>query len=508
MSSSIRKQTITASIFIFGGFLVGAINTYLFTRNGTFTTEQYGLTRIFFDFSQVITAFASFGVIPVIYKFYPYYKDNLKEHEIDIITWAIVIALAGFLISFFAGWLLEPLVIRKYSEKSKLIVDYYFLMFPFALGFLLFSLMESFSWAVHKAVVANLLRETVFRLTTTAIILLYIFKVLNFKQFVYAFSCIYFIILIVLIVYLKKTNKLHLSFHISRVTKKFWKKIVKMQSYLLGGTIITSIATTIDGFLIAGFQNLSMVGIFTLSQYVASLIQIPQRSIQSVSVSHLSEAWKQKNYAEINRIYSRSCINLLLVALFIFGNVWLNVKSGITLLHLQSDYLNGLMVVLILGIAKIIDAGTGVNNFVIGTSTFWSFDFSSGVVLLFLRIPLSWFLIKHYGMVGSAFAELISLTVYNFIRFEFIRRKFNMQPFTQKTLLALLLSVAAYFIAYLLLNKLNGWMGMICRSLLFSFIVIAGIFLMKLTPDAFQLLQTAKQRLRRNGSKKVCRMGK
>lgn len=491
--SNIRKQTITASAFILAGFLVGALNTYLFTK--FFTTEQYGLTRVFFDFGQLITAFASFGVIPVIYKFYPYYKDNLKDHEIDIITWAVAIALVGFLLSVLAGWILEPLFIRKYSERSKLIVDFYYWMFPFGLGILLFSLFEGYSLAVHKAVISNLLKETVLRIVTGAIILLYIFKLINFKEFMYAFCCIYFIILVVLITYLKKSGNLRFSFQLSRVTKKFWKKMMKMQSYLLGGTIITTIATTIDGFLVAGFQNLSAVGILTLSQYIANLIQIPQRSIQSVSISHLSEAWKDKDYREINRIYSRSCINLLLMALFIFGNVWLNVTQGIGLLHLHNDYLNGIAVVLVLGIARIIDAGTGVNSSVIGTSTFWSFDFSSGVVLLLFRIPLSWFLIKYYGIIGSAFAELISLTVYNFIRFEFIRRKFNMQPFNKKTLYSVLLSGTAYFVAYYLLNNINGWMGIISRSLLFSLIMIGGIFLMKLTPDAFQLWQTVKQRL-------------
>ena len=494
--SSIRKQTITASVFIFAGFIVGAANTYFFTKSGLFTTEQYGLTRIFFDFGQLITAFASFGVIPVIYKFYPYYKDNLKKRDIDIITWAIVLALIGFLLSVIAGWILEPLFIRKYSAKSKLIVDFYYLMFPFALGMLLFSLFEGFSLALHKAVTPNLLKETVLRLATTVIILLYYFKLISYTEFIYFFSCIYFVILIVLIFYLKKIDKLHLSFHVSRVTKKFWKKMVKMQSYLLGGSIIAAVAATIDGFLIAGFQNLGAVGVFTLSQYVANLIQIPQRSIQSVSVSHLSEAWKNKNHKEIERIYSRSCINLLILALFIFGNIWLNVKQGIGLLHLQNDYLNGLTVVLILGITRIIDAGTGVNNYVIGTSTFWSFDFSSGVILLFFRIPLSWILIKHYGIIGSACAELISLTVYNFIRFEFIRRKFNMQPFNQKTIYAILLTVAAYFICYYLLMGVNGWAGIVFRSLLFSCIMVAGIFMMRLTPDAFQLLQTVKKRLR------------
>jgi hypothetical protein len=75
---SIRKQTIISSLLIYLGFLIGALNMYLYIRSGvgSFTQEQYALTRVFFDFSQIMLAFGSLGMIPVIYKFYPFYSDN------------------------------------------------------------------------------------------------------------------------------------------------------------------------------------------------------------------------------------------------------------------------------------------------------------------------------------------------------------------------------------------------------------------------------------------------
>jgi O-antigen/teichoic acid export membrane protein len=85
---SIRKQTIISSILVYVGFAIGFVNNYFFTRNGSFTPAEYGLTRIFTDFAQNMFAFGSLGVVPIIYKFYPYYKDNLQEKEIDLITWS------------------------------------------------------------------------------------------------------------------------------------------------------------------------------------------------------------------------------------------------------------------------------------------------------------------------------------------------------------------------------------------------------------------------------------
>lgn len=486
---SIRKQTIISSILVYIGFFIGAINIYLYTKSGSFTLEQYGLTRVFFDFAQNMCAFGALGVIPVIYKFYPYYKDNLEEHKIDLMTWALVSSFIGLLLVVFLGFYFEKVFIKSYTDKSKLVVDYYFWMLPAAIGLLFFSVIEGFSWALHKSIVSNFLKETFMRAVTTVLIILFYCKVIDFPLFIKLFGFQYLLIFLVLLVFLWRQKKIHFPLAITRVTKKFWKKMLGMQLLTFGGTCIASIAATIDVFIIAGFQNLTSVGIFVFAQYAANLVQVPQRSIQAVSAGVLSRAWKDKNMKEITRIYQRSCINLLLMALFIFGNLWLNAKQGIEVFGIQKEYSDGLGVLFILGMVRIIDAGTGLNALVINTSTYWRFDFYSGVVLLALRLPLTYFLIKNYGIIGSAIAELTAYAIYNFIRFEFLRRKFNMQPFTVKTLYSILLVAGAYGFCYFTMNNVPGFLGLVLRGGIFSGAMIAGIFYFKLTPDAGQLYE-------------------
>lgn len=503
---SIRKQTIISSILVYIGFFIGFINNYFYTTTtpfffyesgNVFTPSQYALTRIFFDFGQIMFAFGSLGVIPVIYKFYPYYKDNLPEKRIDLLSWALLASFFGFLLVLWGGWYFQPLFIRKFSENSQLVVDYYFWLFPFAMGMLFFSVIESFCWAVHKSVISNFLKETGLRILTSVLILLFYFKVISFQYFVYLFAFQYLVVFLVLLVYLYRSGHLYLTFSISRVTRKFWKKLVGMQALIFGGTFIAAVAATIDSLIIASLKGLTATGIFVFAQYAANLIQVPQRSIQSISAGILSRAWKDKDHKEIYRIYQRSCINLLLMSLFIFGNIWLNVVDGMQVLNIQKDYSDGLGVLFILGMVRIIDAGTGLNAMVINTSTFWRFDFYSGVILLAFRLPLTYFLIKHYGIIGSAFAELTAYTVYNFIRFEFLRRKFNMQPFTIKTLYSFLLAAAAYGFCYFLMKDIHGWPGLILRGISFSSIMIGGIFYFQLTPDAGQLFAVFLKRVDR-----------
>jgi O-antigen/teichoic acid export membrane protein len=493
--AGIRKQTIQSSIIVYFGFAVGALNMYLYSRKDSFNTEQFGLTRLFFDFAQNIFAFASLGSIPLLYKFYPYYKDNLPDKKNDLLTRVLFTSIIGFILVTLAGYVFEPFVIRKFAERSSLFLDFYHLVFPFSLGYLLFSILESYSWALQRTVLTNALKETVLRIITTVFILLYYFKIIDFTVFMQFFSALYLIITLMLAMYLWSIGKLNITFHVSRVTKKFKKKMLGLQFFVFGGICLHAVAITISGILIASRMGLTATAVYSLASYVANLIEIPQRSIVSVTTGVLSRAWKDKNFHEINRIYHRSSINMLLFSLFIFGNVWLNVAQGINVLHIQNVYLDGLQVVFILGIAKIIDAGTGVNSVIIGTSTFWKFEFYTGVVLLSLRIPLAYILIQRYGIVGPAYAELISQAVYNFIRCEFLRRRFKMQPFNKETVYAVILGTATIALSYFLFYDMAGWMGIIIRSVLFSSLLIGGMFLLKLTPDAMQLVDAARNRI-------------
>lgn len=492
---NIRKQTIVSSILVYLGFGVGAVNMLLYSsESGTFSLEEFGLTRIFFDYAQNMLALGALGTIPVIYKFYPFYKDNLPKEKMDIMTWALFSSLLGMLLILLLAWLFQSYFVNIYTAKSGLVVDYYNWMIPFSLGMLFFSVLEGFSWAVGKSVLSNFLKETLLRIITFFLIVAVYLGWIDYATFIHLFSFLYLIIFLVLLIQLIRENKLYFSFTISRVTKKFWKKMLGMQLLTYGGTCIASIAATIDVFIIAGFQNLKAVGIFVFAQYAANLIQVPLRSIQAVSAGILSQAWKDKNLKEIDRIYKRSCINLLLLALFVFGNLWLNVKEAIQVLHIQNAYADGLTVIFVLGMVRIIDAGTGLNALVINTSTFWKFDFYSGVVLLALRLPLTYFLIKNYGILGSAVAELIAYSIYNFIRFEFLRKKFKMQPFDAKTLYALVLAIGAYFIANMIGYPLSGWPSIAIKAIVFSGLMVIGIFYGKITPDAHQLLDVAKNR--------------
>ncbi len=496
--SQIRKQSIISSMVVYIGFAIGFFNTYLFTREGGFTPAQYGLTGIFMAIANIMFSFANLGMVAYIHKFYPYYNDNLPRKKNDQLSWAILISLIGFTLIIIAGIVFKDLVVRKYGTNSPDFVRYYYYIFPFGLGLTLFAIFEAYAWQVKKAVVSNFLREIQFRLFTTLLILLsFAGFIASFDLFIKIYSFTFLAVAIILLIYLAYTHNISFTFSVSRVSKKFFKKIITLISFVYGGSLVYTISMVIDTIIIAAVlpNGLALAGIYTLAQNIASLIQAPQRGIISASVGALSKAWKDKDMKKIKRIYHSSSINQLLFSAGMFALIWLNFIDGVDTFNLQSGYKEALWVFFYIGLMRIVDMGTGVNSQIIGTSTYWRFDFVTGIILLGLTLPLNYIFTKYYfGIMGPAIANLITFTIYNAIRYFFLLKKFNLQPFDKKTVYTIILALLCFGCCYFSFERMHGFLGIMVRSTAFLIMYIAGAFLLKLSPDLIPVWHATRKR--------------
>ncbi len=495
--SSIRRQSIVSSLLIYVGFAFGALNTYLFIKDGIFTPEQYGLTRAFIVIGQFFYGFAGFGLTSVYYKFYPYYKDNIKtQNKNDLLTITLLVAFVGFLLTLGGGILFQDVVVQKFIAKSPLIIKYYYWIFPFSFFLLFFSLLEAYAWSIGKAIVPNFLKEAGFRISTTLLIILFIVTGKNFDLFIKLFSLLYAFSFVALLIYLIRLNEVHVVTQISRVTKKFWKKMFTLAAFVYGGSLVNIGAASVDFFAIASFQGLPHVAVFDFSSYLGSVIQVPQRSLISTTIPVLSRAWKEKDLTTIDRIYKRSSLNLLFISIFIFSLIWINYDNAITALDANPIFREGKWVVFFLALKNIIDMGTGVNGQIIATSTYWKFDFFSGVVLLLLAVPLNIYLVKNYGIIGSAWSNLLAYVIYNAVRISFLKYKFNLQPFTRNTAAVLTHGIVCFTATYYLFKSLEGWTGMIVRTVFFIVVSVISAYYFAVSPDIKPVVDTARKKLR------------
>ncbi|MEO5564343.1 MAG: lipopolysaccharide biosynthesis protein, partial [Chitinophagaceae bacterium] len=288
--STIRRQSILSSIVIYIGFGVGMLNTYFFTKEagaGGFTASQYGLTSIFMAIATMMMVFAMMAMPSFIFKFYHYYNDHLPVSKNDMITWALVVSSIGFLLVMTAGWFFKNLVIRKFGEHSPELLQYYYWIFPMGLGLTIYTVLEAYTWNLGKPILTTFLKEIVWRLLTSVLILLFIMKVIgDFDLFIKLYAFGFPVLAVILFLYLVLTKRIHFTLVPSKVTRRYFKKIASLCLFVYFGSIISTLSQVFDSIVIASIlkDGMAKAGIFGLAQLMTSVIQAPQRGIISASV--------------------------------------------------------------------------------------------------------------------------------------------------------------------------------------------------------------------------------
>ncbi|KAA2239142.1 oligosaccharide flippase family protein [Chitinophaga agrisoli] len=493
--SEVRKKSLVATVYIYIGFVFGAINIFLFSR--FFLPEQYGLTRVLLDLTILFASMAALGSPTLLTKFYPYYRDRLPAKNIDLIVLALAVGTVGLILLIIGILAFKPLIIRKFSGKSPLLVDYFYMVIPLTMFLVYFTILEAHAWNQFRSVVSNLFREVVFRIANLVIIVAYLLHWISFHTFIVLFSCLYIVCFLGLLTYMLYKKELPLSFRISPLTRRLWKKMTPYVLFILGGNIVLMLSQTIDGIIISSMLGLEYTAVFALASYLCTVIVVPQRSVVSLAFPIVARAWKERDMAKLEDVYRKSSINLLLIAAFLFTIIWINFDDALTVLKLDPLYRESKPALLFLALAKIVELGTGVNGQIIITSRKWKFELYSNIILLIFMLPVNYILIKYYGLIGAGIASFLSLTLFNTIRFLFLQRNFQLQPFTAKTIMAVILPVAAYFLIVYLVNIPNPWLNIFVRSVLFVGIYAFAVFKWRISEDAIQVFHTLRGRVAR-----------
>lgn len=492
----IQKQSIQSSLVILAGFAIGGINMVLIAPK-ILSPEQLGLTRIITDAASTIASLATLGSIPVIYKFFPFYKGYLNEEKQDLTAITFLLCILGFISVCFFAYLAQPIIIRKFSERSKLFVDYNTLVLPFAFFFLLFTWLESFAWSYKKGVLSNGLRETLFRILFSVILILFSIQAINFNQFINIFSLSWLAPAIILFFALREKKQFRFNFKISNVTKRLRPKMISFGLFIFGASFLNLLSRTADTFILSAKSSggLKDAAVFTIATYIVTLMDVPQRSINSITVPVLAESWKNKDFANIKHIYTKSVSNLQVIGLMMFGLMWLNVNNLAA--FLGKTYQDIGIITFYMGLGKLIDLTTGANAQIIGTSSYWKVDFTTNVIYTLIALPLNYILISNYGLIGAAYANLIAITFYNLMRYGFLWYKFKLQPYTPVHLYTLLLACVAGYIAFIIPQLENIYLDSVIRTLTFAVIFIPLVYLLKTSEEINGFIDKYLQKIKR-----------
>jgi O-antigen/teichoic acid export membrane protein len=186
------------------------------------------------------------------------------------------------------------------------------------------------------------------------------------------------------------------------------------------------------------------------------------------AVPVLAEYWRAGNRTGIYSIYRKSCINLLIAGMAIGGLLLINIPNLIDFLPDEYSIIG--LPILLLIIGRWINLAGGLNAQIIQTSKYLTWDFGANLLLSLVAIPLNFYLIRYYDIMGAAVANLVIWSVYNGVRFIYLYKKFGFQPLSLKNAEAFLVFGLLIMVVYIIPKFTNLYIDAAWRSSLFMLI--------------------------------------
>ena len=183
---------------------------------------------------------------------------------------------------------------------------------------------------------------------------------------------------------------------------------------------------------------------------------------------------------EIKRLYQQTALNQLLVGLLIFMIIGINYELIMGLL--PTDYKDSFGIFFLLGLAKLIDMGLGMNGVIIINSKYYKWDTYFSLVLLIVSFVGNVYLIPQYGLYGAALATCIAIIVFNLIKYVFVLLKLRMSPFSSGYFKLVACGVLCYSTNYIIPDLGLEVFDPIIKTILVTLLFCSTLFFLKVSP--------------------------
>lgn len=487
----IERQSIINSVVLYVGIVLGFIST-IFLYPNILSPEQYGLTRLLLSVSFVFMQFSHLGMKNIGIKFFPYFENKETRHN-GFLFLMLSVPLLGFLIVFLFLTFGSDLVINYYKDSSQLFLDYYIYLIPLIFGILYFEVINSYVRALNDSVPGLVISEILIRAASILLLVSLFLEWINFNEFMTGFVLSYMAQPFILLFYLFRKNELYLKPNFSFLNKPLVKEIANYGFYVLLGGMTTLIVNNIDIIMLGSLSGLKNTGIYAIAFYISNVIVVPQKSIGKIAPSLISRHLKNENFVEVKRIYKSSSINQLIPGCLVFIGIWANLDNLISIL--PEEYASAGLVIIIIGISKLFDMGTGVNKTILLNSEYYRFNLVAISFLVVISVALNYLLIPLYGIVGAAVATATSLFLYNLVNGVYLWLKLSMQPFSSKILVVLALSSAILLLSFQVDKMGSIYSDIFIRSSLITLFFSTGIIVFNVSEEVSNIWLSTKKKI-------------
>lgn len=448
----IARQSIKGALANYLGVAIGFVTTF-FVVTRMLTAEEVGLTRMLVDAAMLFSSLAQLGVNSTVVKFFPHFNTKSTASAAGgaapyhgLFGWSLLLPLAGFVLFVLAFVLFRGPLTGAYVEQAPLLADYLYMLPMLTLCALYLTVFETNASVLMRITVPKLVREVGIRLLTLAAYLLYGFGVVDIDGFVWLFCGSYAVAMLLNLVYLLAINRFDLHiFKIERgfVDRRLGGEMVRY-SLFMTATVLAANVPLLNSLFLGAKSGAASAGVYAIASYIAAVVEVPYRSLGAISRPVIATAVKAGDWDEVGRLGRQVSLHQLMVSLLIFYTIWINLDALYALLPGGDQYRAGVGVVLVLGLAKVVNSSLSISTDVLNYSRLYVWGLPFIAVLTATAVLLNAPLIDAVGISGAACATLAAYILYFGPMLVFMWRRLRFSPLSSGQLKMLALTAAMF----------------------------------------------------------------
>lgn len=446
--SIIIRQSIKGTIVNYVGSFIGFLTT-MFVLTEFLQPEEIGLTTTIYNAAFLVGAFVQLGTSASTFRFFPYFKNEQNGNN-GFFFYLLLIPIIGALVFIPLYILLREPISSFFSEESPLFVDYYYWVIPLVLFISYWTVLETYSTVQMRIVVPKFIREVLIRILLLVVYLLFALKWLNLDGLVGGYIAVYGVAMIVTFGYLSRIGSISLKHDFSFIDKPLRKKISNYTFFLLFSALSGSILSQLDIFMVGSQLGLDSVGIYTIAFYMATVIDIPSRSIGTISSPIAASALKENDLDTANRLYKKVSLHQLMAGSCIFLIIWINIDNIFVIIPKGEVYALGKWVVFFIALSKLINITLNFGATLISFSKYYYWGLFFTVFITIVGILTNLWLIPIMGITGAAVATLITSILIYSVQQWIVLIKIKGNPYSIGMIKLLILLIVLFGINYCL----------------------------------------------------------
>ena len=483
----VLNQSFKNTIITYIGFGIGAINT-LYLYPVYLGATYYALTNYILSAANVIMPLFAIGMQNTLVKFYSQYKTE-EEREQFLSFTALFPLLMCIPLGIIGIFFFDD--ITTFVSKENPVVKDFILLIPF-IGICMAYFEIFYAWArVHMhSVFGNFIKEVGLRLFSSVALIGLYFHWISLVQFVYLTAAIYFVAFLITMFYAFYIKKPRFQITIPENVKS----VMEYTFYIILSGSVANLLLDGDKLMLNQYMKIENIAYYSVATYIALVISVPSRAMHQIVYPITAKLMHEDKHDELNSLYKKTSINLQIVGGFVMLCIFVNINQLYEIV--PQEYRGGIPVVFMIGLSKYFDLILGNNNAIIFNTKYYKMVLYLGLGLVVLTVILNMIFIPIFGIIGSAFATLLSITFYSLAKLLFVVKRLHLYPFTKQTIHSLVLTFILFILFYFWEFPFYPLISIVLKSTLVTILYIYLNYKFSISVEINQVITTILKKIR------------